>query len=189
MCDRDIATNFGVVAGEMILVDSCVVIVIYLVEWYGSALWYKPSKVRFGFWRKIFYCSVLCFEHNFKSNRWIELKLYQKILEVFVYVGIHFQGNPHSKRTCNIGPNRLYEFCYLLSFDLWTFYLARILFLQGCGSLFWKFPSSTKIFIELQYNLQVWQGFINVLESFSYKDSLLILATQGKKGWWYLMTS
>jgi hypothetical protein len=33
----------------------------------------------------------------------------------------------------------------------------------------------------------VWQGFINVSESFSYKDSLLILATQGKKGWWYLM--
>ena len=29
-------------------------------------------------------------EHNFKSNRWIELKLYQKIPEVFVYVGIHF---------------------------------------------------------------------------------------------------
>jgi hypothetical protein len=46
--------------------------------------------------------------------------------------------------------------------------------------LFWEFPSSTRIFSELQYNLQVWQGFINVLESFSYKDSLLILVTQGK---------
>ena len=34
-----------------------------------------------------------------------------------------------------------------------------------------------------------WQEFINVSKSFSYKDSLLILATQGKKGWWYLMTS
>jgi hypothetical protein len=43
--------------------------------------------------------------------------------------------------------------------------------------LFWEFPSSTKIFNELQYNLQVWQGFINVSESFSYKDSLFILAT------------
>ena len=43
--------------------------------------------------------------------------------------------------------------------------------------MFWKFPSSTRIFNELQYNLQVWQGFINVSESFSYKDSLLILAT------------
>jgi hypothetical protein len=58
--------------------------------------------------------------------------------------------------------------------------MAKILFVQGCGSLFWEFPSSTRIFSELQYNLQVWQGFINVLESFSYKDSLLILVTQGK---------
>jgi len=121
-------------------------------------------------------------EHNFKSNRWIELKLYQKIPEVFVYVGVHFQENPLSERTCNIGLNRLYELCYLVPFDLWTSYLARILFLQGCGSLFWEFPSSTRIFNELRYNLQVWQGFINVSESFSYKDSLLILATQGKKG-------
>jgi hypothetical protein len=29
-------------------------------------------------------------EHNFKSNRWIELKLYQKILEEFVYVEVKF---------------------------------------------------------------------------------------------------
>ena len=50
---------------------------------------------------------------------------------------------------------RLYEFCYLLPFDLWTSYLVRILFLQGCGSWFWEFPSSTRIFNELQYNLQV----------------------------------
>jgi hypothetical protein len=52
---------------------------------------------------------------------------------------------------------------------------------KGCGSLFLEFPISTRIFNELQYNLQVWQGFINVSESFSYKDSLFILATQGKK--------
>jgi hypothetical protein len=92
-----------------------------------------------------------------------------------------------SQKTCNIGQNRLYEFCYLLPFDLWTSYLARILFLQGCGSLFREFSSSTRIFNELQYNLQVRQGFIKVSESFSYKDSLFILATQGKKAWWYLM--
>jgi hypothetical protein len=30
-------------------------------------------------------------------------------------------------------------------------------------------------------NLQVWQRFINVSKSFSYKDSLFILATQGMK--------
>jgi dolichyl-phosphate-mannose--protein O-mannosyl transferase len=29
LCDRDIATNFGTVAGEVILVDSCAVIFIY----------------------------------------------------------------------------------------------------------------------------------------------------------------
>ena len=57
-------------------------------------------------------------EHHFKSNRWIELKLYQKIPEVFFYDGVHFQENPHSERTCNTGPNRLYKFCYLLPFDL-----------------------------------------------------------------------
>ncbi|KAL3598365.1 hypothetical protein D5086_006283 [Populus alba] len=62
---------------------------------------------------------------------------------------------------------------------------VRILFLQGCGSWFWEFSSSTRIFNELQYNLLVWQGFINVSESFSSKDFLFILATQGKKGWWF----
>ena len=42
-------------------------------------------------------------EHNFKFNRWIELKLYQKIPKVFVYVGINFQVNRHSERTSDIG--------------------------------------------------------------------------------------
>jgi hypothetical protein len=159
------------------------------VKWYSSALWYKPSKVRFRFCVKVSTIQFYAIEHNFKSNCWIELKLYQKIPELFVYVGVYFQENPRSKRTCNRGPNRLYEFCYLLPFDLWTFYLAKILFLQGCGCLFRKFHSSTRIFNELQYNLHLWQWFINVSESFSYKDSIFILATQGKKGWWYLMTS
>jgi len=158
------------------------------VKWYGSALWYKPSKVRFRFCIKVSTIQFYAIEHNFKSNCWIELKLYQKIPELFVYVGVHFQENPCSERTCNIGQNRLYEFCYLLSFDLWTSYLARILFLQGCGCLFWEFHSSTRIFNELQYNLQLWQWFINVSKSFSYKDSLFILHKE-KKGWWYLMTS
>ena len=30
LCDRDIATNFGVVAGEVILVDSCACSVIFI---------------------------------------------------------------------------------------------------------------------------------------------------------------
>ena len=108
--------------------------------------------------------------------------------DIFFYLGLKFQVNQSSRRHHNTGQQRLYEFYYLLPFDLWTSYLIRILFLQGCGSWFWEFSSSTRIFNELQYNLQVWQGFIIVSESFSYKDSLFILATQGKKGWWYLMT-
>ena len=30
----------------------------------------------------------------------------------------------------------MYEFCYLLPFDLWTFYLARILFLNDVAKCF-----------------------------------------------------
>jgi len=57
-------------------------------------------------------------KHNSKSSNWIELKLYQKILEEFVYVGVNFQVNWSLKRTCDAGQNRLYEFCYLLPFEL-----------------------------------------------------------------------
>jgi hypothetical protein len=128
-------------------------------------------------------------EHKFKSNRWIELKLYQKIPEVVLYVWVTFQVNLSSEKTYNIGQNRLYKFYYLLHFDLWTSYLVRIIFLKGCGSLFWEFSSSKKIFNELKHDFQERQRFINVPESFSYKDSLFILATQGKKGWCYLMTN
>jgi len=32
-------------------------------------------------------------EHNSKSNCWIELKLYQKIPEILVYVRVKFQVN------------------------------------------------------------------------------------------------
>jgi len=80
-----------------------------------------------------------------------------------------------------MGQQRLYEFYYLFPFNLWTFYLARIFFLEGCGSLFWKSTNSTKILNGLQHSFQVWQGFIIISESFSYKDSLFILVTKGKE--------
>jgi len=32
LCDCDIAINFGVVAGEVILVGSCVMIIIYFIQ-------------------------------------------------------------------------------------------------------------------------------------------------------------
>jgi hypothetical protein len=120
--------------------------------------------------------------HNSPSDRWIGLTFYVDSPDMLSYYGLQFQVNRSSGRYHNTGQQRLYEFCYLLLFDLWTSYLARILFLQGYGCLFWEFPSSTRIFNEVQYNLQVWQGFINVSKSFSYKDFLFILATQGKKG-------
>ena len=135
--------------------------------------------------------------HNSQSDRWIGLKFYVESPDMFSYFGLKCQvtcGLPiwlgffsyfgslnSSGRHQNTGQQRLYEFCYLLSFDLWTSYLARILFLKGCGSLFWESPISTKIFNGLQHSFQVWQGFINVLESFSYKDFLFILATRKKK--------
>jgi len=40
---------------------------------------------------KVYTVQFYAIEHNFKSSRWIELKLYQKIPEVFVYVGVHFR--------------------------------------------------------------------------------------------------
>jgi hypothetical protein len=105
---------------------------------------------------KFFIVQFYTFEHNSKSNRWIEQKLDLEISEVLFYVGVRFKVN-QSLEGLAIGQNSLYEFCYLLPFDLWTFYLARILFLQECGSLFWDFSISTRIFNELQYNLQVWK--------------------------------
>jgi hypothetical protein len=108
---------------------------------------------------------------NSQSDCWIELKVYVESLDMFFYLGLKFQVNRSSGRHRNTGQQRLYEFCYLLPFNLWTFYLARILFLKGYDSLFWKSTNSTKIFNGLQHSFQVWQGFIIILESFSYKDS------------------
>jgi hypothetical protein len=48
--------------------------------------------------------------------------------------------------------------------------------------MFWEFPSFTRIFNGLQYNSKVWPRFINVLESFSNKDSLFINDEIGQIG-------
>jgi hypothetical protein len=112
---------------------------------------------------------------NSQSDCWIGLKVKVDSPDMISYLELKFQFNPSSGRHRNTSQQMLYEFCYLLPFNLWTSYLVRILFLQRCGSWFWEFPSSTRIFNGLQYNLEVWQGFINVSESFSYKDSLFIL--------------
>ena len=63
---------------------------------------------------------------------------------MFSYLGLKFQINRSFRRHRNTSQQRLYEFCYLLPFELWTSYLARILFLKGCGSLFWKSLNSKR---------------------------------------------
>jgi hypothetical protein len=129
-------------------------------------------------------CAAIQFysnSHNYQSDRWIQLKFYMESPDIFSYNGLEFQFNRIPGRHRNTGQQRLYKFCYLLPFDLWTSYLTRIFFLKGCGSLFWESSNSTKIFNGLQHSLQVWQGFINVSESFSYKNSLFNLAIKKRK--------
>jgi len=129
-------------------------------------------------------CAAIQFyedSHNSQSDRWIGQKVYMESPDMFSYLGFKFQSNRSLGRHRNMGQQWLYEFCYLPPFDLWTSYLSRILFLKGCGSLFWESPNSTKISNVLQHSFQVWQGFINFSESFSYKDSLFILATKQEK--------
>jgi hypothetical protein len=82
---------------------------------------------------------------------------------------------------CEIGQLRILR----LNPNLIVFSLPG---LYQCESLFWEYSSSTEIFNELKHHFQEWQRFINVPESFSYKDSLFIPATQGKKGSCSLMT-
>ena len=116
-------------------------------------------------------CAIIQFysnSHISQSYHWIGLKFYVEAPNMFSYLGLKYHVNWSSARHPNTGQQRLYEFCYLLHFDLWTSYLARILFLKGCDSFFWESPVSTKIFNGLQHSFQVWQGFINVSESFSY---------------------
>ena len=95
--------------------------------------------------------------HNSQSGRWIGLIFYVDSSDISYYLGLKIQANRSSGRSRNTGQRRLYGFCYLLPFNLWTSYLVRILFLQGCGSWFWEFLSSTRICNELQYNLQAWR--------------------------------
>jgi hypothetical protein len=53
---------------------------------------------------------------------------------------------------------------------LWTSYLARILFLNDVATCFGNLLVLQRSL--MGYNIvSKWQGFINVLESFSYKDS------------------
>jgi hypothetical protein len=74
--------------------------------------------------------------YNAQSDRLTEINVYAESPDMLFYLGLQFQVNQSSERHCNMGQQRLYEFCYLLSFDVWTSYMTRILFLKGCDSLF-----------------------------------------------------
>ena len=69
--------------------------------------------------------------HNSQSDCWIRLNFYVESPDMVYYLGLKFQVNQSLGRYRNMGQRRLYEFCYLLSFDLWTSNLVRILFLKG----------------------------------------------------------
>jgi len=104
-------------------------------------------------------CATIQFygnNYNYQSNRWIKLKFYMKYPDMLSYLVFKLRIHQSSGRHRKTGQQRLYEFCYLLPFDLWTSYLARILFLKGCGNLFWISPNSPKIFNGLQHSFHVW---------------------------------
>jgi hypothetical protein len=115
-------------------------------------------------------CATIQFygnNHNSQSDRWIELKVYVESPDMLSYLALKFQVNWYSGRHRNTGQQRLYKFFYLLPFDLWTFYLVRIPFLKGYGSLFWKQLILQRSLMGCNI-VSKWQGFIIISESFSY---------------------
>jgi hypothetical protein len=104
------------------------------------------------FFDKSFFSLFYGNNHNSQFDRWIGLKVYVESSDRLSYLGLKLQVNQSLGRHLNTGQQRLYEFCYLLLFDLWTSYLAMILFLKRYGSLFWKYTNSTKIFNGLQHS-------------------------------------
>ena len=56
--------------------------------------------------------------HNSRSDHWIKVIFYVDSPDMFFYLGLKLQVNWSSGRHDNTGQQRLYEFCYLLPFDL-----------------------------------------------------------------------
>jgi len=76
-----------------------------------------------------------------------------RIIVIILNLTVKIAGQSEFGNASQYGSTKAIRILYLFLFDLWTSYLARILFLQGCGSLFWEISSSIRIFNELQYNL------------------------------------
>jgi hypothetical protein len=66
---------------------------------FNLVIWPKQGQIQILTYTVQFYA----IKNNSKSNRWIELKLYQTIPEVFVYVRVNVQMNQSSEWTCDIG--------------------------------------------------------------------------------------
>jgi hypothetical protein len=102
-------------------------------------------------------------------------KSYVESLDLLSYLGLKFQVNQSLGRHPNTGQHRLYKFYYLLPFDSWTSYLARIIFLQGCGSCFWEFPCLARIFNGQQHSFHVlYELHINVEESLRCMKTIIL---------------
>ena len=103
---------------------------------------------------------------------------------IFFHIGLKVQVNYSSVRSCDTGQQMQYKFCYLLLFELWTSYLEMNFFLimqRYSTTYFLEFPSSIRFFNRQQYIFQVWPRFLNIQKSFSYKDYLFVLTTQGQE--------
>ena len=66
-------------------------------------------------------CATIQFygnRHNSQFDRWIGLKVYVSSPDMLSYLGLKCQVNPSLGRHHDTGQQRLYEFCYLLPFDV-----------------------------------------------------------------------
>ena len=68
-------------------------------------------------------------KHNSQSYCWIRVRFYQEFPGILFYIRLKFQVNQSFEKHHDTGQKMHYGFCYLLSFDLQTFYLEMILFL------------------------------------------------------------
>jgi hypothetical protein len=102
--------------------------------------------------------------HNSQSDRWHV---------VLSWVKISGQSE--------FGSTKAVRILLFTSFWLMVFLFGYDSFPKRMWQLILESTNSTKIFNGLQYSFQVWQRFIIISESFSYKDSLFILATKRKE--------
>ena len=111
-------------------------------------------------------CATIQFygnNHNSQSNCWIGLKCYMESPDMLSYLRLKFQINWNLGRHRNTGQQRLYEFCYLLPFDLWTSSLLRLFSYKDVATSFVNFLVLQEYLNGQQHSFHVWYGLrINV---------------------------